>query len=131
MIVYKIVKSFKNKYLSFNSRIGNEKDIDCCQYNIGEITVPKLSKSKLYAFDTEENAKKYLKTYGRGYEYDLEKNLLFSAEGIGITKHKIRIVHYQGYFYDFWENGNTHLNSFPAPDGTVLCSSIKLLEEIQ
>ena len=118
-IVYKVVDAW---YESVN-HIGR----DCkVHYTLNHKALPTLPNSKLFAFSNLEDAR------NARHEWD---GIIFKAEGE--YPQYMEYVSYRGFIDDFWEwfFGNTMLDCgfeiMRAPQGTVICDSITLLEEVE
>lgn len=131
-IVWKIVSVFpeNSEYTSINS--SSKLNKLSVFYKIGEFVVPNIIGSKLFAFESFEDAQKY---GGNSKPY----RLIFKSIGKNVKKNPER----QAYYYDdpykvseFWDRYGKEIDlkelpsTFPNPQGTVFCDSIKLIEEV-
>ncbi len=121
MIVYKVVWLDRGKLLSIGPM-----DEMACEYAIGKTTLPPIG--YLFAFRDLASAQVFVAPYRIGWHvlqiYEAEADVVEQSGDLEMasTPDSRRIRR-------FWEGGTT-LSRTLAPDGTVYCRSITLLEEV-
>ena len=122
--VYKLVSvNSAGSLVSFNN--PNSKDIDCVEYKIGEFVYPKLEGSKLFAFSEKQNVVDFLNSIGYSVFSPYPKLFIAQAEDVEPGKY----ISYD--IVEFWRNPDLVIGGGKAPEGTLYCGSIKLLEEVK
>lgn len=97
------------------------------EYKEGIETIPEIEGSKLFAFSSLKDAE--------SFRNDPDNQEIWEAEAPDseIARWKTVVNAIRPHFENFWKtSGNTYysLNSYGPPEGTVYCSSLKLLRKI-
>lgn len=103
------------------------------EYNVGYTAVPDLPGSYLYAFDTFENAKRYMKGMTGRDSLLAPQYVLRMFSALADVDHSVPPAYTMDSVHNFWsEHWYEFWNEYPlvldCPDGTVMCRSIKLLD---
>ena len=121
--VYKLVSvNSAGSLVSFNN--PTSKGVGCIEYKIGEFVYPKLEGSKLFAFSEKQNVVGFLNSIGYSVFSPYQKLFIAQAKDVEPGKY----ISYD--IVGFWRNPASS-GTRKAPEGTLYCSSIKLLEEVK
>ncbi len=116
-IAYKVVHDLNGRFISVNAK-GNLDGLDCIDYRLNETVYPKLKNSKLFVFDTLQNALQFKINYCKVFKCKIT-NPIRATE---IDSNGVRIE-------NFWLKGKDYISATP-PRGTLFVDSVELLEEI-
>ena len=130
--VFKVVREQRGGYWSFNRGFGPRDETEEMpirkRYPVGVNVKPDYG--FLYAFDLKENAVKFVNQYAPplGVNY-----VVFTADAVTTRRTPFIYGLIKSYpLHDVWQR--LLLQQFnnwePAPKGTILCRSIKILEPI-
>lgn len=130
--IYKVVKVADGKRVSailhYNSKFLTE-------YGENITTTPPIG--KLFAFNSIENAEDFAKLFSVDSKYPFE---IWEASGENASKprriHWVSSEMRGGLIINFWDRYNPlkclrPLGSRPAPDGALICDSIKLIRLVE
>lgn len=126
-LVYKVVSlAGLNATLQSSFCWGNGRQ-NTVRYKVGETVTPTMPDSKLFAFATMEDARHY-KNSMSGDIYVAEATNVKATKLIGNTQSLLHMV-------NFWVSRKRKTKPpedevVPAPKGSVLCDSLKLLVRV-
>jgi len=100
------------------------------QYIVGEWVYPKLLKSKIFIFDTFENAKAF--AYKEYKDVANQTLSIYSCEALDVESGKYMLsVDFLEDLYVFWTGEYLYGYKDIPPNGTLFCGSVKLIEKME
>lgn len=122
---FKVVEKLYGNYWSASHFYMNENFDYSINYKIGKFVKPNLPASKLFVFNNIVCAKDFAQCTGQH---------VFKVEVINPVESSFRLIpKISGNLEKYWRTGFILPNQgsyLVAPDGTVLCDEVKLLEEV-
>ncbi len=137
-IVYKVIWKRNNELVSCNQSDYFPFEFRT-RYKLNEITHPNIKGTKLFCFDSLDHAQNFIEFYCWAYQSELK---IYKAEAYDVYYPKTRYIVSLLNIKYFWNMIKKHKkeyrndiqqvqkNHVPIPEGSMVCSSLKLLKEI-
>lgn len=129
--VYKIINNCANSLIS---PFVHRKNITI-EYKIGEFVQPHIQGSYIYAFKTLEDAKRFYRSEFIMWSWEFGPRIFLSEAEVVDIEPKIMeglwlSPNLEADMIEFWSSPKTNLIAGYAPEGTILCSKLKLIEQV-
>lgn len=125
VLAYKLVSVIKNDGIEYYYSAFGES----VEYSLESWAKPRYENSKLFVFDTKENALAFISSHFDNEDLTRRRVKLFMCETEGLTKAG-RISDTRYAIPEFWEGTICYEDTKAAPEGTLFADRVKLLEEV-